>query len=164
MINNIFKSKTRLHLIWLECETLPLLTRFECKNVLSFPGILLTLAIALFHGKCYILRRTELLHGYRIPHKKIINESRTYSFGWSFYLAWICVFLCFISSFVWLYKAQDPKQTRIPGVNYIRHRYRKGRYSYFDDWTFRYFVQKTMEWYFFFVNFEIQFILHFYID
>ena len=109
---------------------------YFCHNfifIFHFSGILLTLAIALFHGKCYILRRTELLHGYRIPHKKIINESRTYSFGWSFYLAWICVFLCFVSSFVWLYKAQDPKQSRIPGVNYIRHRYRRGRYSFFED-------------------------------
>ncbi|XP_033753659.1 uncharacterized protein LOC117337019 [Pecten maximus] len=85
-------------------------------------GLLLTLAIALFHGKCHILRRTEILAGYLIPHKKVINESRTYSFGWSFGLAWICVFLCFTSSFVWLYKAQDPRHSRSPGSNYVRHR------------------------------------------
>ncbi|XP_062607951.1 uncharacterized protein LOC134269761 [Saccostrea cucullata] len=115
----LFGHHTRV-LVWASCCSL-------------ISGMLLTLAIALFHGKCYILRRTELLHGYRIPHKKIINESRTYSFGWSFYLAWICVFLCFTSSYVWLYKAQDPKQTKLPGVNYIRHRYRRGKYSYFED-------------------------------
>ena len=100
-----------------------------------FSGVLLTLSIALFHGKCHILRRTEVLAGFLIPHKKIINDSRTYSFGWSFVLAWMCVFLCFISSFVWLYKAQDPRTSRTPGSNYVRHRaYTSGDYVvYMDD-------------------------------
>ena len=92
-----------------------------------FSGMLLTLSIALFHGKCHILRKSELLGGYLIPYKKVINESRTYSFGWSFVLAWICVFLCFTSSFVWLYKAQDPQNSRKPGTQYyVKHRTHRG--------------------------------------
>ncbi|XP_063446230.1 uncharacterized protein LOC134725893 isoform X1 [Mytilus trossulus] len=99
-------------------------------------GMLLTLSIALFHGKSHILRKSELLSGYLIPFQKIINESRTYSFGWSFVLAWICVFLCFTSSFVWLYKAQDPQNARKPGTQYyVKHRTHQGieYMSYIQD-------------------------------
>lgn len=98
-----------------------------CIHLFYFTGMLLTLAIALFHGKCHILRKSELLSGYLIPYRNIINDSRTYSFGWSFVLAWICVFLCFTSSFVWLYKAQDQQNSRKPGTHYyVKHRTHKG--------------------------------------
>lgn len=92
------------------------------------------MSIALFHGKCYILRRTELAAGNFTPLKKLINESRIYLFGWSFVVAWMCVFLCFISSFVWLYKAQDPRHSRVPGEHYIKHRtFNKKEYMTYVD-------------------------------
>ena len=78
-------------------------------NHLDFiSGFFLTLSIALFHGKCYILRKMPLLPNQDIPFKEILEESRVYSYGWSFSLAWICVFFCYTSSFVWLTKSQGP--------------------------------------------------------
>ncbi|GAB1610685.1 hypothetical protein Ahia01_001354800 [Argonauta hians] len=70
-------------------------------------AMMLTCAIGLFHGKCHLLQRLELLPGESVPFKKLFQESRTYSHGWSFVLAWICVVLCLVNSFVWLNKGQN---------------------------------------------------------
>ncbi|CAI9739262.1 XP_014769674.1PREDICTED: uncharacterized protein LOC106868767 [Octopus vulgaris] len=70
-------------------------------------AMMLTSAIGLFHGKCHLLQRLELLPGESVPFKKLFQESRTYSHGWSFVLAWICVVLCLVNSFVWLNKGQN---------------------------------------------------------
>ena len=69
--------------------------------------MMLTSAIGLFHGKCHLLQRQELIPGEALPFKKLFQESRTYSHGWSFVLAWICVILCLVNSFVWLNKGQN---------------------------------------------------------
>lgn len=70
-------------------------------------AMMLTSAIGLFHGKCHLLQRQELIPGEALPFKKLFQESRTYSHGWSFVLAWICVILCLVNSFVWLNKGQN---------------------------------------------------------
>ncbi|XP_074649245.1 uncharacterized protein LOC141904547 [Tubulanus polymorphus] len=88
-------------------------------------GVTLTLAIALFHIKCHLIRRREIMDGKELPFKRIINDSRTYSYGWSFVLAWICVALCFITSWTWLHKSQDMKVRYRP-----RRKHRGAYYAY----------------------------------
>jgi hypothetical protein len=85
----------------------------------------LTVAIALFHGKCHLLHRREFMAGLEIPYKKIIDAHRTHQFGWSFVLAWICVFLCFIQTWVWLRKSQDME---------IRYMTKRHRVRHQQDW------------------------------
>ena len=53
------------------------------------------------------MHRREFMKGIDIPYKQIVNESRQHYYGWSFVLAWICVVLCFVHSWVWLLKAQN---------------------------------------------------------
>ncbi|XP_046584702.1 uncharacterized protein LOC124291693 [Haliotis rubra] len=69
-------------------------------------AIILITTIALFNGKTNLQWRGELLPGVKFPHKELILENKIHSYGWSFFLAWICVALMFTSSFSWLYKAQ----------------------------------------------------------
>ena len=93
----------------------------------SFTGMSLTISIALFHGKCYLLRRREFMAGLDIPFKKIINDARIHYYGWSFVLAWICVVLCFSGAWGWLHKAQDLHSRRF---SRSRRRMRKQLYEY----------------------------------
>ncbi|XP_053388592.1 uncharacterized protein LOC128551700, partial [Mercenaria mercenaria] len=72
----------------------------------SLEGFFLTIGIALFHGKCHILRKMEFFPGHNIPYKNILHRYKVYTYGWSFVLAWICVFFCYIAAYVWLSKAQ----------------------------------------------------------
>ena len=53
----------------------------------------------------FLLSKEPLLHydGFSI----FRQEFRTHYFGWSFVLAWICIALCFLHTWVWLSKAQD---------------------------------------------------------
>ncbi|XP_046376882.2 uncharacterized protein LOC124149383 isoform X2 [Haliotis rufescens] len=69
-------------------------------------AIILITSIALFNGKTNLQWKGELLPGLKFPHKELILENKIHSYGWSFFLAWICVVLMFTSSFSWLYKAQ----------------------------------------------------------
>ena len=69
-------------------------------------AISLTVCIALFHGKCHLLHRRPLLRDVTIADRDVIEAARTQHFGWSFALAWICVALCFVHTWVWLVKAQ----------------------------------------------------------
>lgn len=71
-----------------------------------FAGFFLTIGIALFHGKCHILRKMEFFPGHNVPYKNILQRYRIYAYGWSFVLAWICVFFSYTSAYVWLSKAQ----------------------------------------------------------
>jgi hypothetical protein len=73
---------------------------------LYISGFFLTIGIALFHGKCHILRKMEFFPGHNIPYKNILHRYKVYTYGWSFVLAWICVFFCYIAAYVWLSKAQ----------------------------------------------------------
>ena len=72
-----------------------------------FSAMALIVTIALFHGKCHLIHRREFMKGIPVPYKKLIQDSRTQEYGWSFVLAWICVVLCFVHSWVWLLKAQN---------------------------------------------------------
>ena len=67
----------------------------------------LTICIALFHGKCHLMDRRQFLRGIRIAHRDVVSAARTHYYGWSFVLAWICVVLCFVHTWVWLVKAQQ---------------------------------------------------------
>ncbi|KAL3856765.1 hypothetical protein ACJMK2_011485 [Sinanodonta woodiana] len=94
------------------------LKSFQMASCLSLTaGYLLTLGIALFHGKCSILKKIEILPGIDLPLKRVLNDSRIYSYGWSFSLAWICVFFCYTSSYVWLCKSQGSRRIRIAARN-----------------------------------------------
>ena len=70
-------------------------------------GISYTVAIALFHAKCHLIHLREFIRTEDLPYKEVIEAARTYEFGWSFVLAWICVVLSFTSAWTWLYKSQD---------------------------------------------------------
>ncbi|XP_052799273.1 uncharacterized protein LOC128230887 [Mya arenaria] len=86
---------------------------FQIASVSSLcAGFCLTLGIALFHGKCYVLRKLKLFSGEEFPVKDLLERSRITVYGWSFSLAWLCVFCCYISAYVWLVKAQGPREWR----------------------------------------------------
>ncbi|CAH1795517.1 unnamed protein product [Owenia fusiformis] len=96
----------------------------------SLSGICLTIAIALFHGKCHLLHRREFMEGNYSPIKQKIESARTYHYGWSFVLAWICVVLCFVNSWVWLQKSQDLKVDINMDYSNYRHKSRLVNRSY----------------------------------
>ena len=73
----------------------------------KFSAISLTICIALFHGKCHLLQRRPILADVTLAHRDVIEAARRQHFGWSFALAWICVALCFVHTWVWLVKAQQ---------------------------------------------------------
>ncbi|XP_041364276.1 uncharacterized protein LOC121379691 [Gigantopelta aegis] len=99
-------------------------------NYITFVlGITLITTIALFNGKCHLQRRQEPLSEFNIPYKEILIRHRTYSYNWSFVLAWICVALTFCSSFAWLYKAQDlvvdEKAEQKVNLRFVKNPHRK---------------------------------------
>lgn len=75
----------------------------------------MTVSIAIFHGKCHLIHRHDFLAGIELPFKKTVEEYRDHYYGWSFVLAWICVVLCFVHTWVWLAKAQDMPDLCLPG-------------------------------------------------
>ncbi len=102
---------------------------FVIITLLGILGMTLTMSIAIFHGRCHLLHRREFMAGINIPYKKIIDESRIHYFGWSFVLAWICIALCFIHTWVWLLKAQD-----MPEMSYSIHSRRQVRQELYYGW------------------------------
>lgn len=68
--------------------------------------------IALFHGKNNLLRRRPFLGGRHLLLSQQLADARVYYYGWSFYLAWVCVVLCFVHTWVWLCKAQTMPEPR----------------------------------------------------
>lgn len=73
---------------------------------LLFSAMTMLVCIALFHGKNHMMRRRPFLRGHNVPLSDIIEDARMYYYGWSFVLAWICVVLCFVHTWMWLCKAQ----------------------------------------------------------
>ncbi|XP_052231386.1 uncharacterized protein LOC127844862 [Dreissena polymorpha] len=85
---------------------------FHIASIMSLSaGFLLTIGIALFHGRCYVLRKMELFPGQDVPFKDLIHRSKVYSYGWSFDLAWLCVACSYISAYIWLRKGHGTRRT-----------------------------------------------------
>lgn len=70
-------------------------------------GVLLTMTIAVFHGKCHLIHRHEFMAGIQLPYKQLLDEARDQHYGWSFVLAWLCVVMLLILAWVWLDKSQN---------------------------------------------------------
>ncbi|XP_050393543.1 uncharacterized protein LOC126811730 [Patella vulgata] len=88
-------------------------------------GMCLLVAIALFNGKSHLQQRWPLLPHVVFPFKHDLDIHKDHSYGWSFVLAWICVALNFLSSFVWLYKSQYMIDPLEPSRKRSRRRSRK---------------------------------------
>jgi len=98
---------------------------FTASSMALASGVGLTITIAVFHAKCHLIERHELLSGVQLPHKTLLQEFRQQYFGWSFGLAWICIVLCYIHTWVWLSKSQDmPDISRLK--KHSRNHYPRG--------------------------------------
>ena len=98
--------------------------------VFLIAAMTLTVCIALFHGKCHLMHRREFMQGITLAHRDIINEARMHHYGWSFVLAWICVVLCFVHTWVWLVKAQQIPEKSVPVAGSRARRKRASEFSH----------------------------------